>query len=358
MQAATTLVSEITSPALHIRRPEPLGQALDRSIETRQRDLWDANHWPETRIGLHQVEHAFVFHNGLVLDHALEPLPFMRDLFSTAQIDRARDFFQTHPEACQPKQGAYTLCARPGGTCYGHILVEIFTSGWLIDSVLSPRSPWIISTSKQAVAIYRQLADLLLAPGTELINIGGQGRCFERVHVVDGFARTNHYISPLIRDYATACLQRLRPVDDQDRRIAILRDEQLGRSFHNRTELAGLLQDHGFELVAPETLSLAEQIRLFRSARVILGAQGSALANIIFCRPGTSVLSIAPDLMLDSFFWRLANVFDLDYVEIRARSVASAKSLVTGRPLDGNMVADLGLLDDLLTRMLAQSALS
>jgi hypothetical protein len=354
---ATTLVSEITSPALRIRRPEPLGQALDRSIEARQRSLWDANHWPETRIGIHEIEHAFVFHNGLVLDHALEPLPFMRDIFGAEQIDRARDFFRTHPEACQPRKGTYTLCARPGGTCYGHILVEIFTSGWLIDSMLASRSPWIISTSKSAVAIYRQLADMLLKPGAELINIGGQGRCFERVHVVDGFARTNHYISPLIRDYAAACIASLPPVDVQDRRIAILRDEQLGRSFDNRTGLVDLLQAHGFELVAPETLSLAEQIRLFRSARVILGAQGSALANIIFCRPGTSILSIAPDLMLDSFFWRLANVFDLDYVEIRARSVASAKSQVTGRPLDGNMVADLDLLDEVLARTLPQPAL-
>jgi capsular polysaccharide biosynthesis protein len=48
----------------------------------------------------------------------------------------------------------------------------------------------------------------------------------------------------------------------------------------------------GFEAVAPETLTLAEQVRLFASARGIAGPPGAAYTNLVWAGPGTRVLSI------------------------------------------------------------------
>jgi len=48
----------------------------------------------------------------------------------------------------------------------------------------------------------------------------------------------------------------------------------------------------GFELLAPETLSLLEQVRLFANARGIAGPPGAAYTNLSWCQPGTRVLSI------------------------------------------------------------------
>jgi len=48
----------------------------------------------------------------------------------------------------------------------------------------------------------------------------------------------------------------------------------------------------GFEAVAPETLTLAEQVRLFATARGIGGPPGAAYTNLIWAQPGTRVLSI------------------------------------------------------------------
>lgn len=48
----------------------------------------------------------------------------------------------------------------------------------------------------------------------------------------------------------------------------------------------------GFEAVAPETLTLAEQVRLFATARGIAGPPGAAYTNLVWAGPGTRVLSI------------------------------------------------------------------
>jgi Glycosyltransferase 61 len=48
----------------------------------------------------------------------------------------------------------------------------------------------------------------------------------------------------------------------------------------------------GFEVVAPETLPLAGQVRLFAEARGIAGPPGAAYTNLVWAQSGTRVLSI------------------------------------------------------------------
>jgi capsular polysaccharide biosynthesis protein len=52
------------------------------------------------------------------------------------------------------------------------------------------------------------------------------------------------------------------------------------------------LEKLGFAQIEPEKMSVAEQARAFRSARVVVGAHGAALANLAFCRPGTHVIEL------------------------------------------------------------------
>ena len=48
----------------------------------------------------------------------------------------------------------------------------------------------------------------------------------------------------------------------------------------------------GFEIHEPEKLSIPDQIRLFREAELVVGLGGAAFFNVVFCRPGTRVVSI------------------------------------------------------------------
>lgn len=58
----------------------------------------------------------------------------------------------------------------------------------------------------------------------------------------------------------------------------------------------------GYEVVAPETLSLLDQVRLFASARAIAGPPGAAFTNLLWAQAGSRVLSLfKADVNLPTF---------------------------------------------------------
>jgi hypothetical protein len=76
------------------------------------------------------------------------------------------------------------------------------------------------------------------------------------------------------------------------RRIHCSREAMRYRHVSNAGALEGLLERHGFETVYPEQLSIGEQIELFASAEAVLALHGSALTNIVFSPPGTTVIEL------------------------------------------------------------------
>lgn len=81
--------------------------------------------------------------------------------------------------------------------------------------------------------------------------------------------------------------------------LYLTRRDQTRRSLVNEAELEALAREMGFLIVAPQDLTVAEQIGLFASARGVAAPEGAALTNTAFCAPGTRVLSIvcANDMM-------------------------------------------------------------
>ena len=64
------------------------------------------------------------------------------------------------------------------------------------------------------------------------------------------------------------------------------------RLLVNEAELAAALALVGFEVIEPEALPPARQIAAFASADIVVGPAGSAMFNVVFCRPGTMVIDI------------------------------------------------------------------
>lgn len=64
------------------------------------------------------------------------------------------------------------------------------------------------------------------------------------------------------------------------------------RMVTNSGALDDLWRSQGFEVVHPELLSIDEQLRMVRSARVLIGVDGSALHSSAFARPGTHVIVV------------------------------------------------------------------
>ena len=96
-------------------------------------------------------------------------------------------------------------------------------------------------------------------------------------------------------------------------RLYISRRHVPTRVVVNEEELLPILQRHGFIVVATEKLSLAEQIRLFRNAEVIIGPHGSGLTNMIYAAPGTPVLELFSVENIRRHYWALAHECGLPY---------------------------------------------
>jgi len=67
---------------------------------------------------------------------------------------------------------------------------------------------------------------------------------------------------------------------------------QLYRSLVNEREILAAFQERGYRIIEPEKMSFCEQVLTFRNARLVAGLGGAGMFNAVFCRPGTSVISI------------------------------------------------------------------
>ncbi len=139
------------------------------------------------------------------------------------------------------------------------------------------------------------------------------------------------------------------------RRIYVSREGTRHRRPRNEREVQELVSARGFAVVRPETMEVADQIRLFRGADIALGVHGSGLSNAAFMRPGGMLLEIAPSrpatppILHNAVFSSLAGVVGLRYGLLSVPSASvDAKTHDFAVPLDW--------LEQLLDGMMGESA--
>jgi capsular polysaccharide biosynthesis protein len=100
------------------------------------------------------------------------------------------------------------------------------------------------------------------------------------------------------------------------RRIYIARGKGATRRIVNEEGLLRMLEREGFEIVLPETMSFLQQVALFDQAHIVIGAHGSGLSNLVFCRQGTHVIELFSPNYVTVPYWALANQLKLVYCYI------------------------------------------
>jgi capsular polysaccharide biosynthesis protein len=85
------------------------------------------------------------------------------------------------------------------------------------------------------------------------------------------------------------------------------------RSITNEQDVVSFLQREGFSVLHCEDFPVWKQAQLFAAAKIVISLHGSALTNILFCRPGTRVVEIfSPDYIVP-YYWSLSNIAQLHY---------------------------------------------
>lgn len=111
------------------------------------------------------------------------------------------------------------------------------------------------------------------------------------------------------------------------RRIYLSRQDAATRRLANEDALIALLERHGFERYMPSALGLAEQVRACQDAQVVVAVHGAALANMLFCSPGSRVIEIFSPAHPASFFVLLARVCRLQHAFVPAQLVDARADL-------------------------------
>ena len=82
----------------------------------------------------------------------------------------------------------------------------------------------------------------------------------------------------------------------------------------NGADLMNIAIERGFEIVYCEEESFATQMRLFESAKIVIGPGGAAFANVLFCSPGARVMMWKPEpVQSENMFENLALISGADF---------------------------------------------
>jgi len=95
------------------------------------------------------------------------------------------------------------------------------------------------------------------------------------------------------------------------------------RRVSNEAEIREFLAGRGFTIVEDRPRSLREQISLFHEAEAVVAPHGAALANLIWCRPGSLVIELANKGYYPPFYRNLAESCGLRHEALLAPGGAS-----------------------------------
>jgi hypothetical protein len=96
----------------------------------------------------------------------------------------------------------------------------------------------------------------------------------------------------------------------------------------NGAELMNIAIDYGFEIVYCEEESFATQMRIFESAKFVIGPGGAAFTNVLFCSPGARLMMWKPEpVQSENMFENLALISGADFQTTYLGGFGSVDSL-------------------------------
>ncbi|HTY87899.1 MAG TPA: glycosyltransferase family 61 protein [Candidatus Acidoferrum sp.] len=116
---------------------------------------------------------------------------------------------------------------------------------------------------------------------------------------------SKHRVDPY-RDYAVdkyavemirAAFRPLMKREKPSRKIYLPRLSTQVRRIINADQVEALMRARGLEFIYPHEFSFPEQVELFSSAQLVVGATGAAFSNLVFMQPGTRAVIFSPKQM-------------------------------------------------------------
>jgi hypothetical protein len=136
--------------------------------------------------------------------------------------------------------------------------------------------------------------------------------------------KSSFFLSPRSLEVFDKLAAGVEQTQDGPELLYVARSDSSNRAVTNEKEVEALMATSGFTSVVPGSLSIRDQVRLFRSARVVVGPHGAGLTNIAFCKPGTKVLELVQASYANPCINRIAQTRQLEYHAAFFESAANA----------------------------------
>ena len=228
--------------------------------------------------------------------------------FGTTRPREHPVFLNPFPPAPLQVDGRLGVLAARGDGNYYHYLMDVIGKLGVLEQTPSIPEPerWYASVS--GPPFQKQLLELAGIPVDAVVDAVDHPHVSADVLVVPAPPAMSETNPPWAVQWLRDRLLPRVDLSGPRQRIYVTR----GASANNRTvlnddDVTGLLESRGFVLVDPGTMTVAEQIRVFATADIIVATHGAALANLVFASPGATLIELFPQGCLLPDYWRLAS---------------------------------------------------
>lgn len=237
---------------------------------------------------------------------------------------RNRYVLDLAPRFADLKFDATTLETLPGTYFYldsefrghfGHLLTEQVSRLWAWPQVKAahPEARALVASNPKRphVVEYEYLFYEAAGIAREDIVLIDEPVTVERLHCATPMLSNPQYVHPALggiwRGVGDALVEGASE-REWPTRVFLSRHQDAKRPCNNQSEVEELFREQGFEILLPETFSMPDQVRMFRSADVIAGFAGSGLFNIALVDSPKHVISVGSERYYAANEYQMASI--------------------------------------------------
>ncbi|MGL4497948.1 MAG: glycosyltransferase family 61 protein, partial [Planktothrix sp.] len=253
----------------------------------------------------------------------------------------------------QQIEGRVAVLSGLSGNVYFHWMVDVLPRLELLrqSGIKFEQLDWFLVNSYQA-PFQRETLTRLGIPEFKILESDRFPHIQAQQLIVPSWAGYMGWLQPWAMDTLRRWFlpKSQNPGRNYPERIYISRGDANYRRVLNEDEVIQFLRPWGFVTVQLETLSFGEQVALFAQAKVIMGAHGSGLTNILFCQPGTQVIEFMSPHYNRHYYWVISQYLGLEHYCLKAEgfSCYPLRALMYQNPLTEDIWLNLVSLKRLL----------
>lgn len=291
--------------------PPDVLRAMERS--------WLRKNFRPHFLTIHRLTNVYVVGEGLVFDTDVRPFEPTVWPLTPDDVAHGQQLIQTMlRRGPLPRHDRPTiLCKKAGSHNYGHWLIEMLPKALLTNRMIGKGYAVVVQEVEGPLTeIMDRTLSLAGFAGDDVIKIGGEPVFFNELLVVSGLTRHGSYMSPLVPLLVNELAAGV-SAESKIRKVYVARSDTSRRHIVNEDTLRSALEAAEFTTVVPGQISFDQQLDIFRSADVLVGAAGAEFSNLVFSHPNATVITLVPHTMPDTFFWFLSQHRKLRYIEVR-----------------------------------------